>query len=601
MRAIGGASRSTWAALAAIAVAVVAACAAPDDAAPATTAVSAVPPPGPQCVVGAYPAGPYGILAGATLADLTVDVLDEKGAATKLSFHDAHAPCAPSPQVFVVRVQAGFCGTCRWQAAHFDATLGPDLRARVRVLDLLVRDDDGEHPSVADLATWRGRQGSPAAVALDPEMRFVVPRHALPRVLVVDPRTMKIRASLDDPPPEVLADAVAAAAADIDHAPAPPTTPVKRVDGRFTSQQWDMLHAMQLFAGPAPHDPTNRVGDDDFAAELGNELFEDLTLSPSGLVSCERCHEKGRTFQDNSETATGGVGGGDRNTPSVVLAAWSRWQLWDGRADTLWMQALMPIEDANEFGSTRLFVAHRVYDAYKSRYEGTFGYMPPLYEAARFPASGKPGDAPWEAMTQADRDAVTQVFVNVGKSIAAFERSFRATQLPFEVYLTGVSDALSEPQKDGIVAFFEAGCAQCHWGNRMTDDAFHVIRFPTGRHDLAPDRGRVDGFAKHDASEFRSDGRWSDAKIARTKPVDASTLGGFKTPSLRGVAVTAPYGHGGSVPLLTMAVDLHRTGGEPDGSRYTTGVADPFLVEFPADRVDSIVAFLSTLGLGFVR
>ena len=151
------------------------------------------------------------------------------------------------------------------------------------------------------------------------------------------------------------------------------------------------------------------------------------------------------------------------------------------------------------------------------------------------------------------------------------------------------------------VAFFESGCAQCHWGSRLTDDAFHVLRFPTGRDDLEADHGRADGYAKHDASDFRADGRWSDAKQDRRKPANEAQLGGFKTPALRGVAVTAPYGHGGSVPSLTMAIDLHRTAGMPEGSRYTTGVAEPWLPDFPADKVDALAAFLSTMGLGFVR
>src|SRR5262249_16073302 len=104
----------------------------------------------------------------------------------------------------------------------------------------------------------------------------------------------------------------------------------------------DMIKAMYL-GGPPPKDPTNRVGDDLTAAALGETLFEDETLSPTGLVSCEGCHEKGRTFTDGNETATRGVGGVERNTPTVVIAAWSKWQLWDGRADTLWMQALLPM------------------------------------------------------------------------------------------------------------------------------------------------------------------------------------------------------------------------------------------------------------------
>ncbi len=84
-------------------------------------------------------------------------------------------------------------------------------------------------------------------------------------------------------------------------------------------------------------------------------------------------------------------------------------------------------------------------------------------------------------MAPADQQATTQVFVNVGKSIAAFERTIRGAGSPLDADASGDSTALTDPQKDGLLAFFQAGCAQCHYGPRLTDDAFHVLRFPAGR------------------------------------------------------------------------------------------------------------------------
>lgn len=562
------------------------------------------PPPAPTaCAPTAYPAGPYGTNEGELLEGRTFEGIDETGAPRPVVLGEAFAPCAPSAATrpLVIRVQAAFCGTCRNAAKHGADILPEGAASRVRIVDVLVRDEDGEAPAIETARRWQTLATPKVAAAIDPSLALVAPKTPLPRVLVVDPRTMRIRASLADPAPERVASALDALLAEIDGRPIPPPRTPALVDGRFTKDRWQMILGMTL-SGPPPRDRTNRHGDDPVVAELGRELFEDPLLSPSTQVSCTRCHERHRSFTDGSETATGGVAGATRNTPTVVLAAWSRWQLWDGRADSLWMQALLPFEDPSEFGSSRLFIAHQIFARYRDRYEAHFGPMPPLDDAARFPPSGKPGDPAWEGMTAADRDAVTAVFVNVGKSIAAFERSFRVFGNALEDYARERFVALTDVQRDGLLAFFEGGCAQCHYGGRLTDDAFHNVRFPTGRDDFVPDRGRIDAPTKYDASEFRVDGRYADEpQPRRAIPASAITLGAFRTPALRGVVMTPPFGHGGSVPSLTLAVDLHRTLGMPEGNRLTTGEVEPWLVPFDAAKVAPIVAFLQALPLEFGR
>lgn len=562
---------------------------APEDARPPGGADGGAP-----CEPSAYPAGPYGAAKGDVLEGRTFEGVRADGARASVSLAESFASCGEAG-VLVVRVQAAFCGTCRASAEHTATWLVPTMRGRARIVDVLVRDEENARADAGVAVRWQARQDVRTDVAVDPSMSLVTADAVLPRVLVVDPRTMRIREVMADPAPEAVADAVDALAAELRGEPAPGPRSAARVDGRFTAVQWAMIEDMVLSGAPPP-DPTNAHGDRPGAARFGRTLFDDKLLSPSGEVSCERCHERHRSFTDGSETATGGVGGATRNTPSVVLAAWSRWQLWDGRADTLWMQALLPFEDPKEFGSSRLFVAHRVYDEHREAYEALFGAMPPLDDLARFPPSGKPGDPAWEAMTPDDRDAVTRVFVDVGKAIAAFERSFRVSPNPLDRYALGDPSALTAEQKDGLAAFFQTGCAQCHWGARLTDDAFHVMRFPSGHEDFTPDRGRIEAAAKYDASEFRADGRWSDAKLPRRAlEAEPRLLGAFKTPPLRGVAVTPPFGHGGSVPFLSMAIDLHRTRGMPEGHRLTTGVVDPWVVPFEAERVAALLAFVQTL------
>ncbi len=97
--------------------------------------------------------------------------------------------------------------------------------------------------------------------------------------------------------------------------------------------------------------------------------------------------------------------------------------------------------------------------------------------------------------------------------------------------------------------FFKTGCVQCHWGPRLTDDAFHALRFPTGRQDGVADQGRAAVLLGLAGSEFVASTKWSDAPQA-AKPLSftaapPSMVGAFKTPPLRGVSTSAPYGHGG--------------------------------------------------------
>jgi cytochrome c peroxidase len=257
------------------------------------------------------------------------------------------------------------------------------------------------------------------------------------------------------------------------------------------------------------------------------------------------------------------------------------------------------LENPNEFGSTRLFVAHAIHDDYQWEYEALFGAMPPLSDTVRFPPNGMPGDPAFDGMSAADRHAVTQVFVNVGKSIAAFERTLRGSRSSLEAYAAGDTTALTDPQKDGLLAFLRDGCAQCHWGPRLTDDAFHVLRFPSGSLEAGPDPGRQAGIAKLVASEFDLGSPWSDhPSLARPAPsAGPYTLGAFKTPELQNVALTAPYGHGGNYASLGDVVELIRTGGLPAGSTLTEGTTEPWLVPFDEADVAPIATFLQCLDM----
>jgi cytochrome c peroxidase len=356
----------------------------------------------------------------------------------------------------------------------------------------------------------------------------------------------------------------------------------------------DLIRAMKIDASFAPPpDPTNAFADDPAAVQFGKALFGDRSLSPGGEVSCSKCHDRGLELQDGMAQSIG-VAKVDRNSPAIALASHARWQFWDGRAETLWAQALGPFEDAREFGGSRLFVAHRIADSYASQYSALFGSDPKAINA--LPANGKPGDAAYDALSPDDKDKVTRIFVNVGKAIAAFERAIRVKPNTLDAYAGGDMTALSAEQKHSLGSFFVNGCAQCHWGPRLTDDAFHVLRFPTGRQDHDADTGRADGLARLAASEFQTSSKWSDAPaMGKTYALSTAATGAFKTPTLRGVATSAPYGHGGTLGTLADVAAHYSTRGIPEADSRAVGHTEDWVPIFDHGAANDLPPFLEIL------
>ena len=558
----------------------------------------------PYCTNGtptaSYPTAPTSVSALGTLPNMTFDGMDASGAAKTVTLGDYFEPCAAKSRLLVIRVSAGWCGTCRWHAAHTSDLTSLDVGSRLEILDLLIASDQNLIPTISDLTTWKSRVDAPQGLALDPGFQLAPLNPSdlpLPLYALVDTRTMVARRVLSNPDPDSLALRIRQEIDALDRAIGPVDAPPKTFDGLFTRDQWDEMHAMTMPDAP-PADPTNAHADDAAAAALGQTLFTDSLLSPSGNVSCATCHDPNKSFQDSAPVAVG-IGPGDRNSPSVLLASYAPWQFWDGRADSLWMQATGPFENPIEFDSSRLFVAHGIASRYSAQYTTIFGALPDMSNASRFPANGKPGDASWDAMAPADQAAVTTIFANVAKAIEAYERTLRVQPNALDAYIGGNPSALTADQKTGLKSFFVNGCAQCHWGPRMTDDAFHVTRFPTGRQDHAADRGRIDGIPQLLANEFIETGVNSDSKIdthgLASLTATPSTLGSFKTPPLRGVADTAPYGHGGSLATLLDVAQSFGTGGVADSDPSSCGTIEPWLPKFDATNQQAIATFLAVL------
>jgi cytochrome c peroxidase len=367
----------------------------------------------------------------------------------------------------------------------------------------------------------------------------------------------------------------------------------------------------------APPDPTNAWADDDRAAHFGQFLFFDTRLSANGAVSCATCHDPREGFADNVQFAQG-IGTMDRHTQSLFNVAHNRWFFWDGRADTLWAQALEPIENPVEMGLSRVElvrVLSRESDLRRA-YETIFGPLPDLSDPLRFPPAARPNaeedgrdlDQAWQSMAAADREAINRVFVNIGKAIAAYERRIISRDSAFDRFVAGLRSgdesqltAMTPSQQRGLKLFVgKANCRLCHAGPNFTDGEFHNNGVPPARGGQPRDAGRYDGAKLVASNEFNAAGRYSDAPNGAAAAKATSIVrsseqwGQFKTPSLRGIALSPPYMHQGQFETLEEVVRYYSTLEQAVlPSHHQEQLLQP--LGLTEREIDDLVAFLRAL------
>ena len=358
---------------------------------------------------------------------------------------------------------------------------------------------------------------------------------------------------------------------------------------------------------PLAPDATNRWADDRAAARLGRRFFFDPRFSSNGQVSCATCHDPRKDFQDGVPLAKG-VGITGRRTMPIAGTAHSPFLFWDGRKDSQWSQALGPLESPVEHGGSRTQYAHVVQASYREDYERVFGALPDL---RRLPARAGPVADPearraWEAMSTKEREAVTEVFVNVGKAIAAYERRVEFRPARFDRFVAEWQRTGSMPrtlldaqERAGFELFVgKANCTQCHNGPLFTNNEFHNTGVPA-RAGSPPDRGRVEGIAGVRSDEFNCRSRWSDAKphecgeLAFLAPASAPAERAFKVPSLRNVSRRGPYMHAGQMTTLREVLDhYNRAPASPAGHSELKPLG------LGAAELGQLEAFLRTLDSG---
>jgi cytochrome c peroxidase len=375
----------------------------------------------------------------------------------------------------------------------------------------------------------------------------------------------------------------------------------------WSSEERDILKSLALSQlEPLPADPSNRVGDRSNAAQLGRRLFFDSALSSNGKVSCATCHLPEKDFQDGTPLAHG-VGVTGRRTMPIAGTAHSPWMFWDGRRDSQWAQALGPLESPVEHNGDRTQYAKYVSTAYRNEYEGVFGPLPDLASLPQH--AGPNGDsllkAEWSRMPAVRRDAINQVYANIGKAIAAFERRIMYSASRFDRYVDAEiagrqhtsADSLSPTERAGLKLFIgKANCVNCHNGPRLTDDHFHNTGVAASTLVAAVDSGRTTGVRDVRDNEFNCLGRYSDAKPEQCAELRFAVTEGrellraFKTPSLRNVAARAPYMHAGQVATLTDVVDHYAR-----SPKAPFGTSELKPIRLSREEREALVAFLGTL------
>jgi cytochrome c peroxidase len=412
----------------------------------------------------------------------------------------------------------------------------------------------------------------------------------------------------------------------------------------FSPQEWAILKTLSPLPD-LPVDTTNKYRDSPTAALLGQELFFEPRLSgpiqtgtpaegqlgaigEKGKIACRNCHmpESKWLFDIRSNngapipnaTALGSLWM-TRNVSSVVNTVFyvhpksgAHWRENDGFSDSEWFDAQSEPEGPPVQNGSRLQLAHVIFDHYHDEYNDAFPDWPldpGLADVKRFPATGSPytDTANWNSLTAGDKETVNRVLVNYGKAIEAYLRKLISRNAPFDRFVAGDHDAISNEAKKGLRLFVgKAGCIHCHYTPLFSDDDFHVI----GLHidtTLSPHADPTEvGRAANQAlicnpsvadGDFDVNGHFSDdPDTKRDGNFCSQTIpqGLWRTKTLRQIAETAPYFRDGQAATLDDVINFYDRGGDHEGT-FLGGPKEIRPLHLIGEEKEQLKEFLKTL------
>jgi cytochrome c peroxidase len=415
-------------------------------------------------------------------------------------------------------------------------------------------------------------------------------------------------------------------------------------DGSFSSQEWAIIRTLSPL--PAlPLDKTNEYRDSPAAAFLGQKLFFEPRLSgpiqvgtteegqlgaigEKEKIACRDCHMPESKWLFDIRSNNGGaipnataLGSAwmTRNASSIVNtvfyvnpATGAHWRENDGFSDSEWFDAQSEPEGPSVQNGSRLQLAHVIFEHYCHDYAAAFPQWPldpALGDFKRFPPTGSPytDTANWHRLSSGDKETVNRVLVNYGKAIEAYLGHLVSRNAPFDRFVAGDQDAISQEAKQGLKVFIgKAGCIHCHNTPLFSDDDFHV----TGLHidkNLSPHADPTEmGRAANQAlicnssiadGNFNVNGHFSDdPKTTRDGGFCRQDIrpGLWRTKGLRQVAETAPYFHDGQAATLDDVIGFYDRGGDPVGT-FLGGPKEIRALHLSSEEKEQLEEFLKTL------
>jgi cytochrome c peroxidase len=326
---------------------------------------------------------------------------------------------------------------------------------------------------------------------------------------------------------------------------------------------------------PSPNIPANNPVTA-AKAELGRHLFYDKKLSSNGEMSCATCHQQAKAFTDGEATSKGVTGQkGIRSAMSLTNAAYLPILTWSNpNLNSLEVQALIP-----------LFGEHPIEMGMSGRERLIFKYLENNTDYQQLFASAFPKDAVAGSGELYNLENITQ-------ALATFQRTLISFNSPYDRYKhLGQSDAISDAAKAGEQLFFgeKLECYHCHGGITFTDNMGHT-------------RNPFPEIGYHNTGLYNTDGRGGypqDNQGLYEVTLDIADMGKFRTPTLRNIALTAPYMHDGSILTLEDVIRKHYAeGGKASLSEGGTNpMRSPFMKGFEISdtEVAQLLEFLNSL------